>query len=83
MDLRLSFLFFFLEYAEVWFFLILYNLHMDVGASLIETKGCVGIFNTHQRRWPAGIELRYRNDLKYSFRADETDLVLLPPVVCN
>lgn len=73
MGLSLSFLTLFLEDIEVWLFLVLYNLHVDVGASLIETKGCIRIFNTHQRGGSTGIELRDRNDLKDSFRADETD----------
>lgn len=73
MGLSLSFLTLFFEDIEVGLFLILYNLHVDVGASLIETKGCIRIFNTHQRGGSTGIELRDRNDLKDSFRADETD----------
>lgn len=73
MGLSISLLTVFLEYIEVGLFLILYNLHVDVGASLIETKGCIRILNTHQRGGSTGIELRNRNDLKYSFRADETD----------
>lgn len=73
MGLSLSFFTLFFEGIEVWLFLVLYNLHVDVGASLIETKGCIGIFNTHQRGGSTGIELRDRDDLKDSFRADETD----------
>lgn len=73
MGLSLNFLTIFLEDIEVGLFLILYNLHVNVGASLIETKGCIRIFNTHQRGGSTGIELRDRNDLKDSFRADETD----------
>lgn len=73
MSLSISLLTVFLEYIEIGFFLVLYNLHVNVGASLIETKGCIRILNTHQRRGSTGIELRDRNDLKDSFRADETD----------
>lgn len=73
MSLSISLLTVFLEYIEIGLFLILYNLHVNVGASLIETKGCIRIFDTHQRGWSTGIELRDRNDLKDSFRADETD----------
>lgn len=83
MSLSISLLTVFLEHIEVGFFLILHNLHVNVGASFIKAKGCIGIFNTNQRRWPTGIELRDRNDLKYSFRSDETDPVPGPPVVCN
>lgn len=75
MGLSISFLTVFLEHIEVGFFLVIYNLHVNVGASFIKAKGCIGVFNTHQRRRSAGIELRDRNDLKYSFRSDETDPV--------
>lgn len=73
MGLSIGLLTVFLECIEVGLFLILYNLHVNVGTSLIETKGCIRIFNTHQRGGSTGIELRDRNDLKDSFRADETD----------
>ena len=73
MGLSISLLTLFLEDIEVGLFLILYNLHVNVGASLIETKSCIRVFNTHQRGGSTGIELRDRNDLKDSFRADETD----------
>lgn len=76
MGLSISLLTVFLEGIEVGLFLILYNLHVNVGAGLIETKGCIRILNTYQRGGSTGIELRDRNDLKDSFRADETDPVL-------
>ena len=72
MGLSLSFLSPFIEHIKVWCFLVLYNLHVNVGADFIETKGCIRIFNTHQRGRSTGVELRDRNNLKDSFRANET-----------